>query len=77
MKSLNKTELKNELMKQVAHDKYDLPIYVCKNLKLDLAEVFKKYIPENESNLKLNLKVLRGEKFLIQVECETSHFLIN
>ena len=69
MKNLNKELLKEELKSSIAHDKYDLPIFICKNLKIDLINVFKRYLSFEEEDLKLSVKLLKNNKYYFEIEC--------
>lgn len=74
MKNLSKEIIKNEIEKKIVYDKYDLPVYVCKNLKTDIINVFKRYGIFDEENLKLNVKVLSSNKYIIQIDCLAYNF---
>ncbi len=74
MRNLNKQILKNEIEKKIVYDKYDLPVYVCKNLKIDILNVFKRYGIVDEEALKLNVKVLSSNKYIIQIDCLVDNF---
>ncbi len=76
MQSMNKELIKKELLKQVTRDKYDLPIFVCKNLKQELNEVLKKYLLTSNNNIKLKLKALETGDFLISISCLASNFIL-
>ena len=76
MRSMNKENIKNDVLKAIANDKYDLPIFVCKNLKGEVLNLFKKFIKFDEKDFLMRMKVLSSGKFVIEIECLTNGFLI-
>ena len=77
MKSTSKEIIKREIERNITKDKYDLPLYVCKNLKIDLINLFKRYGLVEENNLKLSVKVLSTNKYILQVDCLMDNFFFS
>ena len=77
MKSTSKEIIKREIERNITKDKYDLPLYVCKNLKIDLINLFKRYGLVEENNLKLSVKMLSTNKYILQVDCLMDNFFFS
>lgn len=77
MKNSSKEIIKKEIEKNIVEDKYDLPLYICKNLKIDLANLFKRYGLVDEDNIRLSVKVLSTNKYIIQIDCLMDNFFFS
>ena len=77
MKSMSKEIIKREINRNITKDKYDLPLYVCKNLKVDLFNLFKRYGLLEEDNIKLTVKVLSTNRYILQVDCLMDNFFFS
>ena len=77
MKSTSKEIIKQEIERNITKDKYDLPLYVCRNLKIDLTNLFKRYGLVEEGNIKLSVKVLSTNKYILQVDCLMDNFFFS
>ena len=73
MKNLNKRKLGGQDFK--FYDEPEIPLFLIKNLKRDLELTLKKYVSLNDDSLCLKIKILKENKYVIEVNCLTDFLL--
>lgn len=53
----------------------EIPMFVFRNLKQDLANVFKRYARVNEGDVNVKINILKGNKIIIETKCLASFLL--
>ena len=69
MKNLSKKLLANNLSDMSMMDETEIPLFLIKNLKQDLENLFRRYVDFKEDNLKIKIKILSNNKYVIMVDC--------
>ena len=55
----------------------EVPMFLVKNLTQDLMFVFKRYVSFNECDFDVKIKILKGNKYMLEVKCLTDFLLVN
>ncbi len=55
----------------------EIALYIIKNLRQDLEVVFKRYASLNSNSLAVKIKVLKDNRYVIDVECITDFLLVS
>ena len=74
MKNLS-SKLEVQVNKFDLYDEPEIPLYLIRNLKKDLEILFKKYVSFNEDLLSVKIKILKSNKYVIEVGCVTDFLL--
>ncbi len=75
MKNLSKKLLANNLSDMSMMDETEIPLFLIKNLKQDLENLFRRYVDFKEDNLKIKIKILNNNKYVIMVDCLTDFIM--
>lgn len=58
-------------------DEIEISKFLIKNLMQDLRPVLKRYISLNDSDFNVKIKLLKGDRYLIEVKCLTDFLLVS
>ena len=74
MKNLNRLKRK-EVVGFDMYDEPEIPLFLIRNLRRDLEQLFRKYVSFNDNSLSVKIKILKENKYVIEVECMTDFLL--
>ena len=59
------------------YNESEIPMFIVSNLSQDLELVFKRYVSFEKYNFDFKIKILSGNRYVIEVKCLTDFLLAN